>query len=191
MERRRVSHVGHGAVWRVERAIRELDGGELATCRELLVALLPPERRPRWEQIPPAAPPPAARLATEPRAVHGVCVSPPRGAQPKPPPRFHNPQLVRLYRLTHPVCAVRGCGRLAVAHHIAARGRHGDDVWWNLLPLCGKPYVWTDSHHDAFSQVGWHNTLRFPTPHRWLAAFRDQLAPRHVAKVTWALRMAA
>lgn len=57
---------------------------------------------------------------------------------PKTGKRIESPELVRAFLISHRVCAA--CGAAASnAHHVLQKGspHFGDDLWGNLLPICG------------------------------------------------------
>lgn len=45
--------------------------------------------------------------------------------------------LVRRLLLCYPTCELCGEKRSESAHHVIPRGQSGDDVWENLIALCG------------------------------------------------------
>lgn len=51
--------------------------------------------------------------------------------------RIKDPELLRQAHWAFDECVV--CGSIEISvHHILPRGQEGDDVWENLVPLCGS-----------------------------------------------------
>lgn len=55
---------------------------------------------------------------------------------PKRPPRIKDPELLRQAHWAYDECVI--CGSINISiHHVLRRGQGGDDVWENLVALCG------------------------------------------------------
>lgn len=55
---------------------------------------------------------------------------------PKEPKRIKDPELLRQAHYAFDECVI--CGHIDISvHHILPRSQGGDDVWENLVPLCG------------------------------------------------------
>jgi hypothetical protein len=52
-------------------------------------------------------------------------------------PRIKDPELLRQAHWAFDECVI--CGKIDISiHHVLPRGQGGDDVWENLVPLCGS-----------------------------------------------------
>lgn len=60
-----------------------------------------------------------------------------RKADPKPPPRWIDPEVFGTFHARSRDCLTCGYYR-ASAHHLVRRSQGGDDVMENLIPLCGS-----------------------------------------------------
>jgi 5-methylcytosine-specific restriction endonuclease McrA len=57
-------------------------------------------------------------------------------ADPKPGKRIRDPGLFKLLHARGVTCVL--CGRAGQCHHVYPRGQGGDDVYENLVGLCGR-----------------------------------------------------
>lgn len=64
-------------------------------------------------------------------------LEPYEGSDHKRPARIKDPELMRQAHWAFDECVI--CGSINISiHHILPRGQGGDDVWENLVPLCGS-----------------------------------------------------
>ena len=77
-----------------------------------------------------------------------------RKAEPKPPPRYIDPEVFKVFHSQARTCMTCGYWR-ASAHHLIPRSAGGDDVLENLLPLCHADHM---ALHDGNSYHAYGTT---------------------------------